>query len=97
MEKFTFNTEDTNYVSSFAPVPSWMSEEAIKTLNQGYLLPGECPRDLYYRVACQSARLLDRPEIMRDIFDILYYGYLGLSTPVASNFGSGREIGRAHV
>lgn len=92
MEKFTFNTEDTNYVSSFAPVPSWMSEEAIKTLNQGYLLPGECPRDLYYRVACQSARLLDRPEIMRDIFDILYYGYLGLSTPVASNFGSGRGL-----
>ncbi len=92
MEKFTFNTEDTNYVSSFAPVPSWMSEEAIKTLNQGYLLPGECPRDLYYRVACQSARLLDRPEIMRDIFDILYQGFLGLSTPVASNFGSGRGL-----
>lgn len=92
MEKFTFNTEDTNYVSSFAPVPSWMSDEAIKTLNQGYLLPGECPRDMYYRVACQSARLLNRPDIMRDIFDILYLGFLGLSTPVAANFGANRGL-----
>lgn len=92
MEKFTFNIKDTEYVSSFAPVPEWMSEEAIKTLNQGYLLPGECPRDMYYRVACQSARLLNRADIMKDIFDILYLGFLGLSTPVAANFGAARAL-----
>lgn len=75
-------------VSSYNPSPAWLSEEGLKTLQRGYLLPEETPRDLYARVAYTACRYLNRPDLQQDFFDILYKGYLGLATPVASNFGT---------
>lgn len=79
-------------VSSYDPCPSWLSEEGLKTLQRGYLLAGETPRDLYARVAYTGAKYLNRPELQQDFFDILYKGFLGLSTPVATNFGANRAL-----
>lgn len=73
-------------------VPIWMSREAISTLSKGYLYQGETPRGLYERVANQAAKLLNYPEISQDIFEMLWKGYLGLATPVASNFGTSRGL-----
>jgi len=69
-----------------------MSREAISTLSKGYLYQGETPRGLYERVANQAAKLLNYPEISQDIFEMLWKGYLGLATPVASNFGTSRGL-----
>ena len=79
-------------VSSYAPCPSWLTDEGIQTLQRGYLLPGEAPRDLYARIAFTAAKYLKRPDLQQDFFDILYKGYLGLATPVASNFGTTRGL-----
>jgi ribonucleoside-diphosphate reductase alpha chain len=69
-----------------------MSKEAIKTLSKGYLYQGETPRGMYERVANQAAKLLNYPEISGDIFEVLWRGFLGLATPVASNFGTSRGL-----
>ena len=79
-------------ISSYSPSPHWLSEEGLKTLQRGYLLPGETPRDLYARVAFTAAKYLDREDLQQDFFDILFKGYLGLATPVASNFGTNRGL-----
>lgn len=73
-------------------VPPWMSKEAIHTLSRGYLYQGETPRGMYERVANQAAKLLNYPEISSDIFEILWRGFFGLATPVASNFGTSRGL-----
>jgi ribonucleoside-diphosphate reductase alpha chain len=88
----TFDIKDTDYIVSHPPIPEWLNEEGLKTLQRGYLLPGETPRDLYYRVASQACRYLNRPDLIRDFFDILWLGFLGLATPVASNFGTNRGL-----
>jgi len=79
-------------VSSYNPCPFWLSDEGLKTLQRGYLLPGETPRDLYARIAYTGAKYLNRPELQQDFFDILFKGFLGLATPVASNFGTTRGL-----
>jgi len=79
-------------VSSYAPCPDWLSDEGLKTLQRGYLQKGETPRDLYCRVAFAAAKYLGRPDLQQDFFDILFKGFLGLATPVASNFGTTRGL-----
>ncbi len=73
-------------------VPEWMSKEAIDTLSRGYLYQGETPRGMYERVANQAAKLLNYPQLSEDIFEMLWRGFLGLATPVASNFGTSRGL-----
>lgn len=73
-------------------VPPWMSKEAIDTLSRGYLYQGETPRGMYERVANQAAKILDYPELSADILEMLWKGFLGLATPVASNFGTSRGL-----
>ena len=79
-------------VSSYTPCPKWLSEEGLQTLQRGYLLPEETPRDLYARIAYTASKYLGRKDLQQDFFDILYHGFLGLSTPVASNFGTTRGL-----
>ena len=47
---------------------------------------------MYERVANQAAKLLDYSELSADIFEMLWRGFLGLATPVASNFGTSRGL-----
>lgn len=83
---------DRERFSIFDPVPHWMNEEAIETLGKGYLLPGETPRDLFARVALTVEKYLPEFGLAEDIFDVLYKGYIGLASPVASNFGTNRGL-----
>ncbi len=73
-------------------VPEWMSQEAVDTLSRGYLWQAETPRGMWERVANNAARILKRDDIAQDLFDVLWNGYIGLATPVASNFGTPRGL-----
>ena len=73
-------------------VPEWMSQEAVDTLSRGYLWQAETPRGMWERVANNAARILKRDDIAQDLFDVLWNGYVGLATPVASNFGTPRGL-----
>ena len=70
--------------------PEWATEETVATVTANFLREGETPIDLYTRVAVTAAQLnplLDAQEV----YDVLIKGWLGLATPVNSNFG--REEG----
>ena len=78
--------------TSDSPTPDWLSEEGKATLGRGYLLPGETPRDMHKRLSSHAAKILERPDLEQDLFDIFWNGWLGPATPVASNFGTNRGL-----
>ena len=69
-----------------------MNQEAIDTLSRGYLMPGETPRDMWSRVSKTAARILNRPEMEGDLFEIFWRGFVGGATPVLSNMGTNRGL-----
>ena len=84
--------ERTQPTTGVNPIPEWLSEEGKATLGRGYLLPGETPRDMHTRLSSHAARVLNRPELEQDLFEIFWNGWLGPATPVASNFGTNRGL-----
>lgn len=72
--------------------PHWMTVNGLKTLVGGYLLPNETPLDMYRRVSKAAAKHLNRLDLEPRFLDILWQGYLGLSTPVAANMGADRGL-----
>jgi ribonucleoside-diphosphate reductase alpha chain len=73
--------------------PSWGNTEIyVKTISKGYLLPGEKPKDAYWRVASKVAQRLNKPQIATKFFDYIWKGWLNLATPVLSNTGTDRGL-----
>lgn len=74
---------------------AWLQPEGLKTLEKGYLLPGETPKGLYKRVAFAAAQHLPpemQQEYERKFFELMWNNWLCLSTPIASNMGSERGL-----
>ena len=73
--------------------PSWGNTEIyVKTISKGYLLPGEKPKDAYWRVATKVAQRLNKPHLATKFFDYIWKGWLNLATPVLSNTGTDRGL-----
>jgi len=73
--------------------PSWGNTEIyVKTISKGYLLPGEKPKDAYWRVATTVAKRLGKPNMATKFFDYIWRGWLCLATPVLSNTGTDRGL-----
>ena len=73
--------------------PSWANTEIyVKTISKGYLLPGEKPKDAYWRVATRVAQRLNKPQLATKFFDYIWKGWLNLATPVLSNTGTDRGL-----
>ena len=70
--------------------PEWMNEEALHTLSEGYLLPGETSRDMMMRLASAAAKINHDPTLEQDLLHCFWSGWLGPASPVASNFGTSR-------
>jgi len=73
--------------------PVWANTEIYaKTVSKGYLLPGETPKDAYWRVATTISKRLAKPELASKFFDYIWRGWLNLATPVLSNTGTERGL-----
>jgi len=72
--------------------PEWLNEEAQQTLSNGYLLPGETPRDMWKRCALTAEKHLKKPGIGEDFMEMFWLGYMGGASPVLSNFGTNRGL-----
>jgi len=73
--------------------PKWADSEVYKkTIDGGYLLKGETPRDAYWRVANTVANHLERPEMTGRFFEYIWNGWLCLASPVLSNTGTTRGL-----
>jgi ribonucleoside-diphosphate reductase alpha chain len=79
-------------MTSEVQVPEWLSEEGLATLSRGYLFQGETPKGMHQRLASHAAKILNRPDLEEDLFEIFWRGWLGPATPVASNFGTNRGL-----
>ena len=73
--------------------PEWAESDVYKkTIQGGYLLQDETPKEAYQRVAKTVARRLDRPEMAETFFDYIWKGWLCLASPVLSNTGTDRGL-----
>lgn len=73
--------------------PLWANTEIyVKTISKGYLLPGEKPKDAYWRVSTTIAKRLGKPDMASKFFDYIWKGWLNLATPVLSNTGTERGL-----
>ena len=73
--------------------PEWADADVYKkTIQGGYLLQGETPRDAYTRVAKTVAFRLQKPEMEDVFFDYIWKGWLCLASPVLSNTGTERGL-----
>jgi len=48
--------------------------------------------DAFRRASGHAAKVLNRPDLEEDFFSILWNGWLGMATPVFSNFGTSRGL-----
>ena len=73
--------------------PEWYTQESYKTVQGGYLYKGENPIDMYKRVAKTAAIKINRPELEKDFFDIMFNkNWLNPASPVLSNLGTDRGL-----
>jgi ribonucleoside-diphosphate reductase alpha chain len=74
--------------------PEWMQEEGYKTLSNGYLVPGETPKQMYRRVASAAAKYYknSKENWENKFFDVMWKNWLGLASPVCSNMGTDRGL-----
>lgn len=87
--------EVQEYVNTFVKgkdYPEWMNEEALLTLADGYLCPGETPKDAIARVSRAASTYLGRVDLETEFFTIIWNGWLTLASPVWSNFGTSRGL-----
>ncbi|WP_185860477.1 ribonucleoside-diphosphate reductase subunit alpha [Blattabacterium cuenoti] len=73
--------------------PVWANNELyLTTIKGGYLLDGETPFEAYKRLAKNAARILKKPKIEGDFFNIFWRGWLIPSTPVMVNLGTEKGL-----
>ena len=73
--------------------PEWGHTDVyLNTISRGYCLPGETPKDAYWRVATTVANRLKKPEMAEKFMNYIWKGWLNLASPVLSNTGSERGL-----
>jgi ribonucleoside-diphosphate reductase alpha chain len=80
--------------------PEWLTIEGLKTLQGGYLIEKETPKDAYRRVAKAAAEALvssgykahTKTFLEDKFFDLMWKNWLCPSTPVLANMGTERGL-----
>ena len=73
--------------------PEWAESDVYKkTIQGGYLLEDETPRQAYRRVAKTVANRLQKKEMEEVFFDYIWKGWLCLASPVLSNTGTDKGL-----
>lgn len=72
--------------------PHWLDDAGFRTLQNGYLLFGESPKDAYKRISRAVANRLKKSEIENKVFEYCWNNWIGLSTPIMSNMGTERGM-----
>lgn len=72
--------------------PWWYNEESEAVLNRGYLLYGETIHDAIHRIVSAVCKRLSRPDLEEAFKDVIYKGWISLSSPIWSNMGTTRGL-----
>lgn len=87
-----YTSKDKREWKSNEDFPKWMDERGLVTLDNGYLMPEESPKDAMWRIARRAGEILKMPEMIDPVFQAIWKGYICPSTPVWSNFGTPRGL-----
>jgi ribonucleoside-diphosphate reductase alpha chain len=79
-------------LKNLSQAPEWYTEESLQTVNNGYLLPHETPRDMYLRLAKAAADTLNRPDLETEFFTLMWNNWICPASPVLSNMGTDRGL-----
>lgn len=84
---------ELDILKSNGEAPIFLTDEGLRTLKGGYLLPDETPRGMYQRVAKAAASYYQNPKKWEAKFlDVMWKNWLCLASPIASNLGSNRGL-----
>lgn len=73
--------------------PVWANNELyLNTIRGGYLIDGETPIGAYKRLAKNAAKILKKPKIEKEFFNIFWKGWLIPSTPIMVNLGTEKGL-----
>ena len=73
--------------------PEWGHTDVyLNTISRGYCLPGETPKDAYWRVSTTVANRLKKPDMADKFMKYIWKGWLNLASPVLSNTGTERGL-----
>lgn len=72
--------------------PQWLTEQGLITLQNGYMLDGETPKDMWMRVSKTAAEKLNKLELAQKFFELFWNNWLCAATPVLSNMGTSRGL-----
>jgi len=82
-----------NELKSKGEAPEWMGEEGLKTLQGGYLIGDETPRQMYRRVAKAAASYYtDSAKWESKFYEVMWKNWLCPASPILSNLGSDRGL-----
>lgn len=73
-------------------VPWWFNEESSRMLNGGYLLRGENLDGALERITSAAAKRLKRPDLKEKFKEIVWNGWMSLSSPIWANMGTQRGL-----
>ena len=62
--------------------PEWLTDEGFTTLQNGYLLKDETPKDMWMRVSTAAAKRLNKPVLASRFFNLFWNNWLCGATPV---------------
>lgn len=74
-------------------IPEWFTTAGYQMFASKYVLPGETVKSTYERIARHAASYLPediKDEAHRKFFELMWNGWLALSTPVLANMGTDR-------
>jgi len=72
--------------------PTYMVEDGLRALASGYLVEGETPKSRMKHIARQVELETGINGVYDDVFEALWKGWIGLASPVWSNFGRTRGL-----
>jgi ribonucleoside-diphosphate reductase alpha chain len=73
-------------------VPEWFTEEAVQTLQNGYLGKGETPNSRARTICNTVAEKLGKPELADKFYGFYEKRWLGFSSPIWANSGTNRAL-----
>ena len=87
-----FETKDFRVWRRGKDFPEWMDTRGLVTLDNGYLIETETPKDAMWRIARRAGEILRMPEMVEPVFEAIWKGWICPSTPVWANFGTSRGL-----
>lgn len=86
-------SEERKKMQNEGSMPMWWSTASWQLFKDKYLYQANTPKEQYMRIASTASLHTTNPEYFKDrFFDLIWKGWLSLSTPIMANMGTDRGL-----